>query len=177
MDVVTRADEDLLLDLLNTTPVVAGSQVDELLGPDAGRWAADHGGTGAPAEVTALREARDAMQAVVSGEAQASSLAPLLAQVAVRPRWQDGALTWEVSSGDGSTLAARALLAWAAVTERSPERLRPCANPECCRFLLDRSNANAARWCSMALCGNRAKARRHYRRSRAGDADGTAQPG
>ena len=171
MDVVTRADEDLLLDLLNTTPVVAGSQVDELAGPDAGRWAADHGGTGTLAEATALREARDAMQAVVSGEAPASSLAPLLAQVAVHPHWQDDTLTWEVTADDGSTLAARALLAWAAVTERSPERLRPCANPECCRFLLDRSNANAARWCSMALCGNRAKARRHYRRSRTADAD------
>jgi len=34
-------------------------------------------------------------------------------------------------------------------------------------FLIDRSKANAARWCSMAVCGNRMKARRHYHRSRA----------
>nr|WP_243659312.1 CGNR zinc finger domain-containing protein [Tamaricihabitans halophyticus] len=64
------------------------------------------------------------------------------------------------------TLAARALLAWATINERAPGRLRPCANSECCRFLLDRSRANTAQWCSMAICGNRFKARRHYRRTR-----------
>ncbi|WP_419707640.1 CGNR zinc finger domain-containing protein [Promicromonospora sp. NFX87] len=37
------------------------------------------------------------------------------------------------------------------------------------RFLHDRSNANTARWCSMALCGNRFKARRHYQRTRSAD--------
>jgi predicted RNA-binding Zn ribbon-like protein len=45
-------------------------------------------------------------------------------------------------------------------------RLRPCANDECRLFLIDRSKANAVRWCSMALCGNRMKARRHYQRGR-----------
>jgi predicted RNA-binding Zn ribbon-like protein len=50
---------------------------------------------------------------------------------------------------------------------QSPGRLPPCANEECRLFLIDRSKANAARWCSMAVCGNRMKARRHYQRSRA----------
>ncbi|GGJ34413.1 hypothetical protein GCM10010121_052110 [Streptomyces brasiliensis] len=48
-----------------------------------------------------------------------------------------------------------------------PGRLRACANPECRRFLLDRSRTNKGRWCSMAVCGNRMKARRHYERTRA----------
>ena len=40
MDVVTRADEDLLLDLLNTTPVVDGERTDELADRAAARdWA------------------------------------------------------------------------------------------------------------------------------------------
>jgi len=30
----------------------------------------------------------------------------------------------------------------------------------------DHSNANVARWCSMAICGNRLKARRHYQQAR-----------
>ena len=51
-------------------------------------------------------------------------------------------------------------------TGRSPGRLRPCANDECRLFLDDHSKANAARWCSMAVCGNRMKARRHYERAR-----------
>ena len=52
-----------------------------------------------------------------------------------------------------------------------PGRLRPCANDECRLFLIDRSKANAARWCSMAVCGNRMKARRHYQRSRNAQAE------
>ena len=41
----------------------------------------------------------------------------------------------------------------------------PGENDECRLFLLDRSRAHRARWCSMAVCGNRNKvasfARRH----------------
>lgn len=47
-----------------------------------------------------------------------------------------------------------------------PGRLRPCASEKCSLFLLDRSRANRARWWSMAVCGNREKARRHYERNR-----------
>jgi predicted RNA-binding Zn ribbon-like protein len=43
---------------------------------------------------------------------------------------------------------------------------RADSNDECRLFPLDRSKANAARWCSMAVCGNRIKARRHYQRTR-----------
>ncbi|GAA2698041.1 CGNR zinc finger domain-containing protein [Actinoplanes palleronii] len=39
-------------------------------------------------------------------------------------------------------------------------------NPECRLFLIDHSKPNSARWCSMAVCGNRVKARRHYDRVR-----------
>jgi predicted RNA-binding Zn ribbon-like protein len=61
--------------------------------------------------------------------------------------------------------AVRAVTAWGALQEARPGRLRPCANDECRLFLLDRSRANRARWCSMAVCGNREKARRHYGRT------------
>jgi predicted RNA-binding Zn ribbon-like protein len=58
------------------------------------------------------------------------------------------------------------VLAWDGLRTHAPGRLRPCANDECQRFLIDRSKANNARWCSMAVCGNRMKARRHYQRQR-----------
>ncbi|MGY6022511.1 CGNR zinc finger domain-containing protein [Streptomyces spinosirectus] len=61
--------------------------------------------------------------------------------------------------------AVDAVLAWSAVQQALPGRLRPCANPECRRFLLERSRTNKARWCSMAVCGNRMKARRRCRRT------------
>lgn len=165
MDVMTQADEDLLLDLLNTTPVVDGERTDELADPaSARRWTAARGGGGTAGEATALRRVRDAIQAVIRGELDPQALAVHLDRVALLPRLHDGSLRWELRTAADDTVAARALLAWATIHDRSPDRLRPCANPECCRFLLDRSNANAARWCSMAVCGNRAKARRHYQR-------------
>jgi predicted RNA-binding Zn ribbon-like protein len=43
-------------------------------------------------------------------------------------------------------------------------RLRICAGNECGWLFLDSSKAGRRRWCSMADCGNRAKARRHYAR-------------
>jgi predicted RNA-binding Zn ribbon-like protein len=36
-------------------------------------------------------------------------------------------------------------------------RIRPCENPACSLWFYDRSKTNRRRWCSMALCGNRAK--------------------
>ena len=167
MNVVTREDEDLLLDLLNTTPVVDGERTDELAEPDAGHeWAAGHGGAGSPREVATLRRVRAAIQDVVRGAADAQTLEAHVERIELRPRLDDGALGWELRTPADEALAARALLAWAVLDERAPGRLRPCANPDCHRYLHDRSNANTARWCSMALCGNRFTARRHYQRTR-----------
>jgi predicted RNA-binding Zn ribbon-like protein len=41
-------------------------------------------------------------------------------------------------------------------------RLRVCSGDDCGWLFLDASKAGRRRWCSMAGCGNRAKARRHY---------------
>jgi predicted RNA-binding Zn ribbon-like protein len=43
--------------------------------------------------------------------------------------------------------------------------VRQCAGEGCGWLFLDRSNAGKRRWCSMADCGNRNKARRHYQRT------------
>jgi predicted RNA-binding Zn ribbon-like protein len=45
-------------------------------------------------------------------------------------------------------------------------RIRICASQTCSARFYDRSPAARRRWCSMALCGNEAKARRHRERSR-----------
>jgi predicted RNA-binding Zn ribbon-like protein len=42
--------------------------------------------------------------------------------------------------------------------------VRQCGDEGCGWLFLDRSNARKRRWCSMADCGNRNKAREHYRR-------------
>ncbi|HST87639.1 MAG TPA: ABATE domain-containing protein [Ktedonobacterales bacterium] len=46
------------------------------------------------------------------------------------------------------------------------ERVRECASDSCGWLFLDTSKNRSRRWCDMAGCGNRAKARRHYARGR-----------
>jgi predicted RNA-binding Zn ribbon-like protein len=92
--------------------------------------------------------------------------APELQDVTSVPAITDGQIAWALSIPPERQLAVRAVLAWGDLASHSPGRLRPCANDECRRFLVDHSKANAARWCSMTVCGNRMKARRHYERLR-----------
>ena len=51
-------------------------------------------------------------------------------------------------------------------TEEQAQRVRICASETCSARFYDRSPAARRRWCSMALCGNEAKARRHRARAR-----------
>lgn len=152
--------EELLLALLNSTPRLNGVRRD-LLAEDQDAWLAEHAEPDVPAgELLAVR---DVLRAVVRGEMSPESLAPFLDGVASRPVASANGLEW---TRDGDSVAVRAILAWDELRTSAPGRLRPCGNPECLRFLLDRSRANNARWCAMATCGNRMKARRHYERVR-----------
>ncbi|MFI2782487.1 CGNR zinc finger domain-containing protein [Streptomyces sp. ALB3] len=55
---------------------------------------------------------------------------------------------------------------WLRLMDDRPDRVRPCANDECVLHFYDVSKNGTRRWCSMAGCGNRAKAQRHYARHR-----------
>jgi predicted RNA-binding Zn ribbon-like protein len=168
--VVGAEDEELLLDLLNTTPVVDGEPRDELAQSKAARtWMRRHGVAPTDAELAALLEARSVLQAVVRGDRTPAALQRFLEPVIVRPVAARDGVDWRLAVDEGARGAVRSVLAWDALRVSSPGRLRPCANPECQLFLIDRSKPNTARWCSMAICGNRMKARRHYRRARNAD--------
>ncbi|MGS2585913.1 CGNR zinc finger domain-containing protein [Streptomyces hebeiensis] len=158
---------DTLLDLLNSRPLVNGEEQDALGDPAGGiRWAREHGGEGSLAELALLRDTRDILRDVVRGESSPTALSPLLEGVHQIPEITSDGLQWTVKAPPHARLAVEVILAWAATEKHTPGRLRPCANDECQLFLLDRSRANRARWCSMAVCGNREKARRHYERTR-----------
>ncbi|MEV6283496.1 CGNR zinc finger domain-containing protein [Kribbella sp. NPDC051770] len=148
-------DEELLLELLNSTPLVAGVEHDLL--EETELWASD------PTGRKALAAVRSALQDVVRGEQAASALTPFLRGVRQVPAMTEDGIGWTLEGPAATRTAVRAVLAWNAV---KPGRLRPCENPECQLFLIDRSKANTARWCSMASCGNRMKARRHYQANR-----------
>lgn len=164
---MTEWDEGLLLDLLNTTPVVDGAAVDELADAGAARsWLAAHGRPGGDEEWRSALDARSVLQAVVRGDRPPADLAPLIDGVSYRASFAGEGVAWELRAPRGRTTAAHAVLAWDALHRVGPGRLRACANPDCRLFLIDRSKPNSARWCSMASCGNRMKARRHYQRTR-----------
>jgi predicted RNA-binding Zn ribbon-like protein len=52
------------------------------------------------------------------------------------------------------------------LTSGNLDRVRQCGDAECGWLFVDTSRNRSRRWCDMNDCGNRAKARRHYRRLR-----------
>jgi hypothetical protein len=172
LTVEIETDEALLLDLLNTTPVVDGTPRDVLADPAAGlRWLADHDRPATDDEWRALLAARAALQDVVRGDGGPAPLGRFVDGVRVRAAFDGEGVTWDLVLPEGRSAAAMAVVTWDALRASHPGRLRPCANTECRLFLIDHSKPNSARWCSMAVCGNRMKARRHYRRTRKPVAD------
>lgn len=162
---VGLTDESLLLDLLNTTPLVEGMQYDVLEeGAAAQAWLRVHEVTAA--ELADLVVARNLLQAVVRGTESAVALTPYLDAAALRAHATECGVNWELDIDVAMRGAVRAVLAWDALRIARPGRLRACANPDCRLFLMDRSKPNAKRWCSMTTCGNRMKARRYHRRAR-----------
>ncbi len=76
-----------------------------------------------------------------------------------------GTYRWRLSvAGSGLRLPLHRLALAAQDLLSGPElaRLRSCAR--CSWLFLDRGRGRPRRWCSMAACGNRAKAARHYAR-------------
>jgi len=74
--------------------------------------------------------------------------------------WAGPATAWDRVLGPVARSAADLLT--------SPEvpQLRECASGTCSWLFVDRSRTHRRRWCDMKVCGNRAKARRHYQRQK-----------
>jgi predicted RNA-binding Zn ribbon-like protein len=91
----------------------------------------------------------------------------------------DDRFAWD-STGEAAALdGLRWLVARDAavfLTSADLSRLRTCANPRCRWVFLDTTRNRARRWCVMAVCGNRAKVRRHRQRTRAAGRGRLAEP-
>ncbi len=150
--------EPLAVDLLNTAWVDVGVRHD-LLDMAGGVEAWGH----ASADVEALRVARDAIRAALGGDAAPVNAVLEHGRLALR-LGGDGRVERVVEIDD-----ERWRLPWLAaqnLLELDRERIRACAGHDCVLHFYDTSRAGKRMWCSMAGCGNRAKARRHYERSR-----------
>jgi predicted RNA-binding Zn ribbon-like protein len=137
--------ENELLELLNSAPVVDG-KVSETV--DDGK----------------MRALRNNLQRVIRGETEPAILDSYLRGVSRVPSIAKAGVVWALRGPASSIPYAEVVLEWDRVLAELPGRLRACGNPECNKFLIDHSKPNTARWCSMAECGNRMKARRHYAR-------------
>ena len=182
------------LDFVNTLEHSKESDTEHLVDPSSlVAWLAGHGLLDEPERVEeerrfavtpsagdkALADARSlrrALRHVVDARVHASAASPR--DLAVLNRWlriprsvrlvaTPTGLT--LIAADGGRPLGRALghLADAgarAVATEDPHRLRTCANEECRWAFYDTSRTGRRKWCDMASCGNRAKARRHRER-------------
>jgi predicted RNA-binding Zn ribbon-like protein len=175
------------IDLVNTLRERWRRRVETLVTPDdLGLWLAraqlapeaPHVTTARLREARELREAIDAcVQAALGHEpAPAPAVATIdgwLAHAGARAQLavaDDGApVLGEREPADPVKRALAAVALDAARMLGTPAeaaRIRVCASATCSARFYDRSPAGRRRWCSMALCGNEAKARRYRERSR-----------
>jgi len=123
-------------------------------------------------EALELREAVYRIFSATAGrrEFAAAELDRLNAALAIARAGQqlqqdEGQFRWTRASTElASPLWPIALSAAELLTSDDLERIRECNANSCNWLFLDRSRNRSRRWCSMDSCGNRAKARRHYKR-------------
>jgi len=74
----------------------------------------------------------------------------------------DGYLLQEYPDSPHGLLSLIARQVSAIFTELDPSLVKKCRNDKCVLYFYDSSKNRARTWCSMDLCGNRAKAAKHY---------------
>jgi len=175
-----RVGGRMVIDLLNTVSARDGIPVDLLESPeDLPVWAdvvgvsyARNIGIRSEAELTDLREFREVLREGLRRWRDGDPASPALIgrlnrELARDPRhvslgMQDGELVTEMVSTGGplDRLCTDVAASLAMMLGRDdPLRYRSCANETCPFTFYDDSKPGTRRWCSMELCGGRAKAR------------------
>ncbi|MFF4354284.1 CGNR zinc finger domain-containing protein [Streptomyces sp. NPDC001530] len=164
--------EPVSLDLLNTRWMHEGAVQDLLTDTEGLAVWLFANGLDFPADDATLRhvlQARDALRAVVDGslDEAADRVDAVLAHGRVRmtltTQGPGESAEFSDPSWGPAWLAARNYLE---LLGAAPDRIRHCAHGSCILHFFDTSRNGTRRWCSMAACGNRAKASRHYARTK-----------
>lgn len=169
--------EPVSLDLLNTRWMSDGVRQDLLTGPEGLRiWLASNGlDRRFPADGAAALEhvllAREALVLAVDdpgGMAGTEGVNAVLGHGRIRatltPEGPGEVAEFEDPSWGAAWTATRDYLH---LLRTAADRIRGCAHGACILHFFDTSRNGTRRWCSMAACGNRAKASRHYAKTRA----------
>ena len=168
----------LALDLLNTVWRQSGHPVDWLCSDAAvAEFAASRSsvlsiGDLGPAR-SALLQARALIQRLFEAAAAGAIPPKLEAEIdaaLTRARvgfkvGPEGAGIFITGEDPANRLAIEALVNAIELLRDWRDRVRSCEHEDCTIWFLDTSKAGRRRWCSMEVCGNRAKARRHYART------------
>jgi predicted RNA-binding Zn ribbon-like protein len=123
-----------------------------------------------PHAVAWFQRLRTSVRTVLEcGTEAAADLDAAVAEVPVRLHYQSdharGALPLHAAAPfDRLRLALATAALDAAHLDRS--RIRRCASRRCVLLFYDATRNRSRRWCDMTICGNRAKASAHYRRTR-----------
>jgi hypothetical protein len=146
----------LLVDFLNTLDVDDGTDVldDTAAWVD---WAARHGletVSGKAEDLGSIRALRDDLRCIAKGEGDCS------VDVPVTVRMEGGRVTLGGKTPQGVIASAAARLA----VEDRLSRVKICPADDCQWAFYDASRNHSRQWCSMKVCGNRAKARSHRER-------------
>jgi len=169
---------ELVRQFLNTRDVEEG--IDEISDPESLRaWlaandlaAAPRLGTADVERAAAMRESLRALTFANNGEpleaGAVSALNSLAADARLLVRFDDHGHTVLEPAGEGGEAALAELLAivFRSMAEGSWTRLKACRDANCQWAFYDRSKNRSATWCSMEVCGNRAKARAYRQRRR-----------
>jgi hypothetical protein len=151
---------DLIVAFLNTLDVDEGTDaLDTLDGWVAWLSANGLGGCFGRQDSGALERAcelRDDLRAMASGEQRAKGRQVDI-QVALTA---DGQVELSAPTAAGFLAAAAAKVA----IEQRIDRVKICPADDCRWAFYDTSRNRSRQWCSMEVCGNRAKARAHRRR-------------
>lgn len=128
------------------------------------------------------RELREALHALVTALAGRDAPAPANALERFEGHWKRAAAAARLTlranaprlragvetSGLDCLTHELALRAFDLLRSLPPERTRVCPGQRCGWVFVDSSRGGRRRWCDMGTCGNSAKGRTHYRRTRAG---------
>jgi predicted RNA-binding Zn ribbon-like protein len=129
-----------------------------------------------PADLRRALEVREALRNLMganNGEPLHPGTIELLNRTAARAKVVaafDDHASWRIEpASDGVDGALGLMLAsvFRAMSDGSWDRIKACGNPDCRWAFHDSSKNRSGRWCDMASCGNRMKARAFRERERA----------